>query len=298
MTATHAQPELVNAARPRLLSVHRGGRVLLTCVGGIGDALIFSAWAELLKRTHAASALTLLSISAYPETIRELLAHNPFVDRVLMRRVAIDELRSALDAAPRAEVDDYDRFIREGLERNPYFRVALSDADEAWADRWLREAGLAGRPVVAVHLETAGLLLDKRFPERAALRWIRALHGLAPGQVLAFTRNPRLRTALPAELAVVGSSVPIRRSLALLRRAAGLVSADSGLKTAALAMKVPTLMLGPRRRWAHYVVRPYLEDSRNLFLDVPDLAALAAADPTDGGRGCAVRDWLRRTAGV
>lgn len=139
-------------------------------------------------------------------------------------------------------------------------RLFVNAADRADLDTWLRRYGLAHKPLVLLQPGNKRTLKrgragqlgdDKAWPTE---RWVELV-----GELLA--RDPGVHIVLcgvPAERSVLrviadaagsdrvleaGSELPLRRLLALLERASGMISVDTGPAHAAAAMGCPLIVL-------------------------------------------------------
>lgn len=139
-------------------------------------------------------------------------------------------------------------------------QLTLRDADFAALDVWLAARELSGRSYLVVHPGSRHVArrslrsrtgASKYWPEE---RWAEVLRGLRaqqPDQVLLLTgtgaerrmNDDVLGRAAVREARNVAGELPVRTLLALLARAAGMVSIDTGPAHAAAALGCPTVAL-------------------------------------------------------
>ena len=138
--------------------------------------------------------------------------------------------------------------------------LEVSDSQRADLDRWLTSRGLAGAPLIAIQMGNKRTM--RRGLRRLAVngkhwpaeRWAAVLQHLRqrhPGHAIVllgtgpeFQLNEELRSLAQIEgLHNVADDLPVPRLVALLERASGLVSVDSGPAHAAAAVGCPLVVL-------------------------------------------------------
>lgn len=186
--------------------------------------------------------------------------------------------------------------------------LTLAPADQAWAERFLADQGLAGGRLLGL-APGAAYGPAKRWP---AERFAAAARELAPGFQAVLLLGSRGEAAACAEVAReladlkvldLAGATSLGQALALLDRLGLFLTNDSGLMHAAAALGAPTVAIfgstdplttGPLGPWV-CVLRAEVDCSPCLKPECPtgDLACFTAIEP--GEVAAAARELLART---
>jgi ADP-heptose:LPS heptosyltransferase len=178
------------------------------------------------------------------------------------------------------------------LARHEY-EIYLSAAEEAWAEGFISDQRLAGRPLLGLHIGSGGTknLALRRWPVEHYRELIQKLTGRIAGLSILLFGGPEEAGDIQKLLSETGSksvfhpsTTGLRQAAALLKKCHAFLSVDTALMHVAAAMKVPNQVVIETPTW-NRPIQPF----GNQFVVV--------ANPAVGGRnleyyrydGCGIR---------
>lgn len=132
------------------------------------------------------------------------------------------------------------------------FELFLTPQEETWAQRWLAEHGLMGRPCLGIHVGSGGTknLSLKRWPLEHYLSLLQRFTRSHPAVAILLFGGPqeeqahrRILEATAGSRVFAPASKDLRQAAALLRHCHAFLSVDTALMHLAAAMKVPNQLV-------------------------------------------------------